>query len=743
MLEVQSLVQRRSRRRAFLDSATRLFVSTGGLAILLVLMLIFVYLLWVVAPIFKPVEVEEVQQWAFPEPPAYHLGIDESHRLAYRISNQGDLAMFSVENEVLHLQDVPLVFTQKPHIIGRSHGLEKYWIYGFDEGQVGLFQTQFKLTYEGEQSQVKFNVNYPFGDTFFQVAPVGTRFSHVAFERISDRAVIVATSTEGRTYLKFFSGEANFLTGEVQWQEEVPIQSDLIPPQADQVLVTPDLKKLLVRKANRLFVFDISNPNTIELHDGFELTRKHDSPIRSITFLSSTSSLLVLHADNRITQWFEILNQNKRRLKQIRAFDVKHGQVTDLMSESHRKVFYTGSSAGYLDIFYTTNASHLWSQRSGQGPIEALTISPRHNVLLIQQDQQLKRFSVNNEYPEISWSALWSKIWYEGYKEPEFIWQSTSGSDDFEPKFSLMPLAFGTLKAAFYALLFSVPLAIAGAIYTAYFMAPRLRKVVKPAVEIMEALPTVILGFLAGLWLAPIVEEKLITIFLMIVLLPFFAFFLSWLWQSLPEFIQHKVPDHYIIIVLIPCLVLFCTAILSLNPWIESTFLEGDTRTFITQHLGIDYDQRNALVVGIAMGFAVIPTIFSIAEDALFSVPKHLTQGSLALGATPWQTLSRIVLLTASPGIFSAVMMGLGRAVGETMIVLMATGNTPVMDLSIFQGMRTLSANIAVEMPESEIGSSHYRILFLAAFVLFAFTFCVNTIAEHVRQKLRDKYSSM
>ena len=121
--------------------------------------------------------------------------------------------------------------------------------------------------------------------------------------------------------------------------------------------------------------------------------------------------------------------------------------------------------------------------------------------------------------------ALWSKIWYEGYKEPEFIWQSTSGSDDFEPKFSFVPLAFGTLKAAFYALLFSVPLAIAGAIYTAYFMAPALRKVVKPAVEIMEALPTVILGFLAGLWLAPIVEDKLISIFLMIILLPCFAFY--------------------------------------------------------------------------------------------------------------------------------------------------------------------------------------------------------------------------
>jgi phosphate transport system permease protein len=158
---------------------------------------------------------------------------------------------------------------------------------------------------------------------------------------------------------------------------------------------------------------------------------------------------------------------------------------------------------------------------------------------------------------------------------------------------------------------------------------------------------------------------------------------------------------------------------------------------------GIGYDQRNTLVVGLAMGFAVIPMIFSIAEDAIFSVPKHLTTGSLALGATPWQTMIKVVLLTASPGIFSAVMIGFGRAVGETMIVLMATGNTPVMDMSIFQGLRTLAANIAVEMPEAEVNSTHYRVLFFAALVLFMFTFIVNTLAEIVRQNLRQKYSSL
>jgi phosphate transport system permease protein len=176
---------------------------------------------------------------------------------------------------------------------------------------------------------------------------------------------------------------------------------------------------------------------------------------------------------------------------------------------------------------------------------------------------------------------------------------------------------------------------------------------------------------------------------------------------------------------------------------LELFLFNGNLPAWMTAELGISFDQRNALIVGIAMGLAVIPTIFSMTEDAIFGVPKHLTIGSLALGATPWQTMIKVVLLTASPGIFSAIMIGMGRAVGETMIVLMATGNTPIMDFNIFEGLRTLSANLAVEMPETEVASTHYRVLFLAGFVLFVFTFVINTVAEVVRHRLRKKYSSL
>ncbi|MCK5872555.1 MAG: ABC transporter permease subunit, partial [Methylococcales bacterium] len=247
----------------------------------------------------------------------------------------------------------------------------------------------------------------------------------------------------------------------------------------------------------------------------------------------------------------------------------------------------------------------------------------------------------------------------------------------------------------------------------------------------------------AGLWLAPLIESYLVGILSLLIIVPMAVMLFAYSWQFLPKKIHQQIPEGWDALILIPVILLASWLAFTLNTPVESAFFGGDLQTWLNKEFGISYDQRNSLVVGIAMGVAVIPTIFSIAEDAIFSVPKHLTIGSLALGATPWQTMIRVVLLTASPGIFSAIMIGFGRAVGETMIVLMATGNTPVMDLSVFEGMRTLSANIAVEMPEAEVDSTHYRVLFLAALVLFLFTFVFNTLAEVIRQRLREKYSAL
>ena len=169
----------------------------------------------------------------------------------------------------------------------------------------------------------------------------------------------------------------------------------------------------------------------------------------------------------------------------------------------------------------------------------------------------------------------------------------------------------------------------------------------------------------------------------------------------------------------------------------------SDFRVWWPEVTGLPFEQRNSVVVGFAMGFAVIPIIFTISEDALSNVPNYLRSASYALGASRWQTAWRVVLPTASAGIFSAVMIGLGRAVGETMIVVMATGNTPIMDLNRFSGMRTLAANIAVELPEAPHHSTLYRALFLGAMLLFILTFAINTVAEITRQKLREKFKTV
>jgi phosphate transport system permease protein len=173
---------------------------------------------------------------------------------------------------------------------------------------------------------------------------------------------------------------------------------------------------------------------------------------------------------------------------------------------------------------------------------------------------------------------------------------------------------------------------------------------------------------------------------------------------------------------------------------LEARLFGGDLRQWLFDQHGITYDQRNCIVVGIALGFAIIPVIFTISEDAMSAVPRSLTSAALALGASRWQSALHVVLPAASPGIFAAIMLGLGRAIGETMIVLMATGNTPILDFSPFNGMRTMSASIAVEIPEAPHAGTLYRVLFLTGLILFAFTFLLNSAADLVSRRLRKRY---
>ncbi|WP_270669173.1 MULTISPECIES: ABC transporter permease subunit [Aeromonas] len=733
-----------SRKRRIKDKLAKYGVTTGGALVLVALLLIFFYLLYVVKPIFNGATMEPTASFTLPVAgKTAWLGVEEQNEIGYRFSDKGQVNFFAVQGDgkvkvgqVLGQAQVKGDITA---VAPPAPG-QKLIAYGFADGKAQVVQPYFKVSYPNDVRVIEPSLQSPFGEEPVVVDPQGKALTLMVFEATKDKMATAAVTADGRGVMAVMSGEENFLSGDIEWSaQNYGIPS--LPRHVDQMLLTPNLRILFVREGNRLSVYDIHNLNDISLRDVMEINAPNANVTR-VELLSGASSLLVGNDNGVISQWFEVARDGKRQFTQIRDFK-GDGAVAQLTPEHFRKGFISADKEGTVSFFHATGETKLLSEKVEGGALSALAISPRHNVLLMQQGDAFKLFAVENEHPEVTWSALWQQVWYEGYPEPQYVWQSTSASNDFEAKLSLVPLVFGTLKASFYAMVFAVPLGVAGAIYTAYFMSAGLRKYVKPTVEIMAALPTVILGFLAGLWLAPIIEGALPGVVLLLILLPMGMLLTALIWNYLPERGKSWLPEGWHAILLIPVLLLIGWGAFAVSPLIENAFMHGDSRIWLTHEMGIKFDQRNSLVVGIAMGFAVIPTIFSIAEDAVFSVPKHLTQGSLALGATPWQTLSRVVILTASPGIFSAVMMGLGRAVGETMIVLMATGNTPIMDFSMFQGLRTLAANIAVEMPESEVGSSHYRVLFLAAFVLFVFTFLFNTLAEFIRQRLREKYSSL
>lgn len=750
-------IRMRRKMRHLFDNSAKVLIAVGGISVIVAILLIFFYLFYEVAPLFRAASVDEVASYELVDAeagPPLHLAIEEQSEIAMRLSQSGTAHFFNVDDGA-EVDRISIPIPDGATISSFALDAEETGIFGFglDTGGVLIAQYSYETSFVGPDNRRVLTpvVEYPWGEDVFELIE-GSAVTTLAINEDGEDLLIAGADRRGSLHLQRASQQTGLFAafdfgGGGGGFEIETAELDLVAPGVRNILVDGD----------QLWLYAISQNGVARMLDlpaafrGEANSFSVEAPLTTggarlaeARMLLGGISLLAADSSGTTSQWFPVRTEAGVSLQQVREFDQLPAALTDISPEQRRKNFVVADSSGSIAIYNTTARRQVFSENLLTQAVRQLAISPRGDALLVEgEDGSFTLWEVHNEHPEVSWSAIWGEVWYEGYSEPDYIWQSSASSNDFEPKYSLVPLSFGTLKAAFYAMLLAAPLAICGAIFTGYFMAPAMRRKVKPLIELMEALPTVVLGFLAGLWLAPFVERNLLGIFSILIILPVSVLLASFAWTQLPQRIRHTVPDGWEAAILIPVLLLFGYLSFAIAPGIESTFFGGDLRFWITNDLGVTYDQRNALVVGFAMGFAVIPTIFSIAEDAIFTVPKQLTYGSLALGATPWQSLHRVVLPTASPGIFSALMIGMGRAVGETMIVLMATGNTPIMDVNIFEGMRTLAANIAVEIPESEVDSTHYRILFLAALVLFMFTFVVNTVAEVVRQRLRSKYSTI
>ncbi|EKG0038251.1 ABC transporter permease subunit [Vibrio cholerae] len=724
-------LKERDRARLVKDRVVRFAVTCGGVSVLGALVLIFIYLAMVVVPLFGDAKWRgdiAVKTVSTTDPLLMTIGAYGEN--AFLMSNDGVGQFWSLRSASDQpIQTQSLGFT--PVLWAQTPAAQGWFALVGQDNQVAVVHPQLShsMTAQGRE----------FTPSLERLAlPEAFRLSEQPLQQfafaLTAEALIFATYDNAQ--------QIQILRLDRATQQDISRLSLSVPfSDLSQLLLTPDGKTLYLRTRSELVValLDKQGYQIREIVDLSEGDSRHQ--VTQLYLLSGAFSLLAVHEDGLVSQWFDVLRDGQRHLTHIRNFKLA-SEVQFLLPDTNTKGFYSFYRNGTLQSHYTTSEKLVLFERAYQRAPQLVAMSENQAYLASYDQGKIQLAQVENRNPEVSFSALWQKVWYESYPEPEFVWQSTAATDDFEAKFSLVPIAFGTLKAAAFAMLFAMPIAVLGAIYTAYFMTPSMRRVVKPTIELMEALPTVIIGFLAGLWFAPFVESHLPVVLALMILLPPSTIVLGFIWSRLPKAWLRRIPSGWHALILIPVLIGISALILSYSGELENALFAGDLRVYLAQH-GIGYDQRNALVVGFAMGFAVIPTIFTIAEDAIFSVPKHLSDGSLALGATPWQTLIYVVLLTASPGIFSAIMMGLGRAVGETMIVLMATGNTPLLDWNIFEGMRTLSATIAVELPESEVQSAHFRILFLAALLLLTFTFAVNSLAEWVRQRLREKYRSL
>ncbi len=669
-----------------------------------------------------------------------------------------------------------------------------------------------------------------------QVAPEGTAIIAADYrlggsaERPTVSFVTVDAAGVGR--LSRSESKTNMMTGATTTSltsSELPglpkgvvVRNVLMTDRADQVFVI-DAGGIVYRYDTREFEAPVL-AETTDLLPG-------DVTVGAVSFLIGQQSLVVAGSDGSVNVFFRLQKAEAKTadgymLTKAHTLEPHTGAVVAMDASQRGKMFVTAAADGEIWLRHPTSEQVVLKLKPAEGKpaYRAVALAPRENgILAVSDEGKVYAWDISAQHPETTLTTIFGKVWYEGYPEPGYTWQSSASTEAFEPKFSLVPLIFGTLKATFYSLLFAIPIALGAAIYTSEFVHHRVRAVVKPTMELMASLPSVVLGFIAALILAPIIETWIAAVFFAFIVIPAGLFFSAYLWQLLPGPIALRYGDLPKFLLIFAALGLFGYLAVLGAPAFEAVFFAGDLHAWangaigssvpftamiafpfvflalylsaeetVTRYLGFilrgpdrtragftdlarwvatlviaaalsyalamvlvglgldprggvvsTYVQRNTLVVGFAMGFAVIPIIYTISEDALNTVPEHLRAASLACGATPWQTATNVIVPTAMSGIFSAIMVGMGRAVGETMIVVMAAGNTPVMEWNVFNGLRALSANIAVELSEAVRDSTLFRMLFLAALTLFVITFIVNTLAEMVRQRFRKRTAQL
>jgi len=845
--------ERKPRRSVrVIDRVARSVIMVGGVGSILAVSLVGVFLVVVAAPLFQPPDIGTSSSLpGLAAETAAALHPDEHRTLAWTWSAGGGFTVRSLlDGRVLDRTDGGAPAGTRVAAFS-SEGGEA--VFGTADGMLAFGRVGLSTSYLTAEAvpdtiaDLAVGESAPLGRGMVRRTPEG-QFLHRELEIELDEPVplagapldlidlsvrpsgpvVAALDSTGTVHLSSVTRRRNLLTGKTTIRlRGGSFRLDAGPTDRPHALLLNGHgdNLFLVWTDGRLLRYDTSRIESPRLVESVDLLVDPATSLTSLAFLVGKTSLVVGDSRGGVSVWFGMIDETAptddgRVLTRARGLgDASIGvAVTALAPSARSRMLAAGHADGTVRLYHVTNERLLLEIDGPREAVAALALSPRDDALFVSTASGIRATGLDVPHPETSVAALVGRLWYEGYDGPAHVWQSTGGTDDFESKYGLMPLIVGTLKATFYSMLFGLPLALMAALTSSEFLKPAVKLRVKPAIEMMASLPSVVLGFLAALVFAPYLEDRVPQALAAVFTVPFHLLLGAQLWQVLPNdtAIRH---ERWKLIAMGMMLALGLLAAGPVGGVIETVLFAGDimswldgqtgsglggwlflvlplaaliTGTILVRHidpllrrasrswtrgrfvlvdllkflasaasilliaaalaavidaLGFDprgglvgtYVQRNALVVGFVMGFAVIPIIYTIAEDALSAVPDHLRAASLGAGASPWQTAVRVVVPPAMSGLFSATMVGLGRAVGETMIVLMAAGNTPIMDMNIFNGFRTLSANIAVELPEAVQNSTHFRTLFLAALTLFAMTFVINTLAEIIRMRFRKK----
>lgn len=847
------------------DYIAAILITTGGIATIVAVSTVCFFLLWVVFPLFLPAGIGSTQRaeagWSAQAP--VEIALDEYGRMGWAFFSNGDLVVFRADNG----RKIEQRSVVTPAIAPADKRTLTAWsfpvagggnaAFGFSDGSIQTGSIRFDTVFlpdsqappdlkslkpgewadvadglvtrtpEGQlrQQKVVIKLNDPVK------LPGGGAVLKLAYTPRSNGPVVCSLSADGKLRLSVFRERKNLITNKVTSSVasgELPYLANARLGAPEFLLVSGHGENVYVAwKDGTLIRFDTRDPVSPVVAETLDLV-PGEAKLTALKFLLGRTTLISGDSAGRLRGWFCIKPPHAKTsdggvLTLAHELPSPPVEIVSLACSARSRLLLAGYGDGTGRIFLTTSKRLLGTLATAAGqPLQAVSVAPKEDALAAITRDGFWRWRFNARHPEASFASLFLPMWYEGHESPAHVWQSSSATDDFEPKLGLYPLVFGTIKATFFSMLFGVPLAIAAAIYTSEFLKPRLKSTIKPTIELLASLPSVVLGFLAAIVFAPMVEGVMPAVLASFFAVPATLLAGAHLWQLLPaaQYVRYSQWRFIVIILMmpiglwisyllgplvetwlfagnirlwldgqrggtaggwtilfLPASALFTAFLIArlVNPWLRGVsrnwsrtrFAVIDLLKFIAAlvivvgaaygmgallgSLGYDargsvlggYVQRNALVVGFVMGFAIIPIIYTISEDALSTVPQHLRSASLGAGATPWQTAVRIIIPTAMSGLFSAVMIGLGRAVGETMIVLMAAGNTPIMEWNPFNGFRTLSANIATEMPEAVPDSTHYRTLFLAALTLFVMTFLVNTVAEFVRLRFRKRAYSL